>query len=138
MPIAGGPAQRLTDEISGAPAISPDGKSIAFSYRATALGPITLAVRSLDDLRPPVLLDIQDAPARSLYRWTSDGRSVAYVPTRDAANVWQQPLDGRPPQRVTAFLSESVANFAFSSDGRQLAVSRGTTRTDVVLVVPTQ
>jgi len=50
------------------------------------------------------------------------------------ANLWRQPLPSGTPAQLTEFTSNTIYNFAWSADGRQLALSRGTTTTDVVLL----
>lgn len=134
-PLAGGTAERLTDGISGPPSISPNGAWLAFTYRTAGLDRTQLALRSLASQAPLTLLDVQQLPFRSMYRWTADGRALGYVPTADFANVWLLPVDGGAPSKLTAFDSESIANFAFSRDGRWIAISRGTTRTDAIAIV---
>jgi hypothetical protein len=52
----------------------------------------------------------------------------------DRANVWLQPLDGRPARRVTDFQDGSIYGFALSPDGRSLAYSRGPRTRDALLV----
>jgi hypothetical protein len=49
-------------------------------------------------------------------------------------NVWQQPLPSGVPTQLTRFTSSTLYNFAWSHDGSRLAVSRGSTSTDVVLL----
>ena len=52
----------------------------------------------------------------------------------DRANVWLQPLDGKPPRRVTDFQEYLVYGFAVSPDGKSLAFSRGPRTRDAMLV----
>jgi len=49
-------------------------------------------------------------------------------------NLWQQNLDGSPGKQLTSFKSEHINDFRWSFDGKQLAVVRGHTDSDVVLV----
>jgi hypothetical protein len=49
-------------------------------------------------------------------------------------NVWIQPVVGGPPQQLTRFVSDEVQTFAWSPDGRYLALSRGTDIRDAVLI----
>ena len=66
-------------------------------------------------------------------RWTPDGQSIAYVDTT-GSNIWSQPLDGGPPRQITHFSDRYVASFAWSRDGKRLAVARTTTTNDIVLL----
>ena len=49
-------------------------------------------------------------------------------------NLWNQPIDGGAPKPVTNFTSEQIFSFAWSADGKRLAIARGTVTNDVVLV----
>jgi hypothetical protein len=42
--------------------------------------------------------------------------------------------DGSPPAQVTQFATGRIFNFAYSPDGQQLALSRGSFDSDVVLI----
>jgi Tol biopolymer transport system component len=52
----------------------------------------------------------------------------------DRANVWLQPLDGKPPRRVTDFQEYLVYGFDVSPDGKSLAFSRGPRTRDALLI----
>ncbi len=69
------------------------------------------------------------SPPRS---WTPDGRALAYI---DAAqkNVWVQPIDGVPRQLTHFTDGRTIVDFAWSSNGARLAISRSTTTSDVVM-----
>jgi hypothetical protein len=56
------------------------------------------------------------------------------VTRNGVTNLWAQPIDGSPPKQLTNFASERIFNFDFSRDGKQLALSRGTETSDVVLI----
>jgi Tol biopolymer transport system component len=69
-------------------------------------------------------------------RWTADGREVAYVDGR-GMNIWSLPLNGKPPHEVTHFADtpgSTISGFAWSRDGRRLAILRSTVRNDVALL----
>jgi Tol biopolymer transport system component len=72
-------------------------------------------------------------------RFTPDGQALAFA-GRDAhgvANVWVQPLNGSAPRALTNFKLDTLFDFAWSRDGKQLALSRGQTSRDVVLLTDT-
>jgi len=130
----GSPVSLLNDGLPGSPAISPDGKTLAFTYRKPALGKLKLALLPTDLSAPLKVLETTDVPRRSLVRWTKDGQGIAYVKVGgNISNIWVQPIDGGPPRQLTSFDSELIYNFAFSRDGR-LAMSRGHQVNDVVLI----
>lgn len=61
-------------------------------------------------------------------------RALAYVDRRDPSNISSQPLDGGPPRQLTDFKPDRVFSFAWSRDGKQLALARGTLTNDVILI----
>ncbi len=48
-------------------------------------------------------------------------------------NLWKQPLSGGPPQQITHF-KELIFAYDWSPDGKQLAITRGSKPSDVVLI----
>ena len=54
--------------------------------------------------------------------------------TGDRANVWLQPIDGKPARRITSFDDQLVFDFAISRDGSSLAVARGPRLRDAQLI----
>ena len=68
-------------------------------------------------------------------QWTSDGKAIYYIAFNNGvSNIWRQAIDGSAPVQVTNFTSNHIFNFAYSSDGLSLALSRGTFNSDVVLI----
>jgi Tol biopolymer transport system component/DNA-binding winged helix-turn-helix (wHTH) protein len=68
-------------------------------------------------------------------RWAPGGKAVDYVLTQNSvSNIWRQKLSGGPPKQITNFKSGEIFNFAWSHDGRQLALTRGSESSDVVLI----
>jgi Tol biopolymer transport system component len=139
VPVEGGAAQQLTDYYSTLPAISPDGRWIACFYypepNQRRIGIIPFAGG-----RPVTTLDLQRVMAPSLgsaigVQWTPGGRALAYVDVRKGvSNIWTQPVEGGPARQLTDFRSGQVFSFAWSRDGKQLALARGTVTSDVVLI----
>lgn len=132
MPAYGGDPVQLTDTISLAPTVSPDSKLIAYTA-SDGNSPPHIAVSPLDGGAPLKTFPLPQPNARP--RWTPDGRALAYVENKDGiSNIVVQPLDGGKPVPLTDFKAEVIFSFAFSPDGKQLALSRGTTNRDVVLI----
>src|SRR5262249_25029404 len=73
-------------------------------------------------------------PDYLLLRWSPDGQALHYIYTIDgASNIWSQPLDGSSPRPITHFKTDTIFRFAWSLDGKTLALDRGATISDVVL-----
>jgi len=67
--------------------------------------------------------------------WAPEGEAVDYVLNRNGvSNVWRQSLAGGAPKQITNFESGQISDFAWSHDGRQLAMTRGSESSDVVLI----
>jgi hypothetical protein len=118
--------------------LSPDGKLLVLQTKAgSAIVPFTGGEPAritnvpkthtyLPEGSPPVL-------------WSPDGSALTYVETSNGvSNIWSQPLShGQlhgPAQQLTKFASDLIFWFAWSHDGKQLAICRGSARSDVVLL----
>ena len=71
----------------------------------------------------------------SAFGWSPDSKAVLYVDNRNGVSkLMSQPLDGHPPKQVTNFTEGTIFNFAWSADGKQLFLARGSVNSDVVLI----
>ena len=136
VPITGGdPVQVLVNrDLAINPAVSPDGKALAYIYRDSSATPIIgVAILSLETGAVEKRLDV---PSRTI-RWSSDSRSILYVKSVagvSVSNIWSQSISGGPPSQITGFNNGVIFYFDLSRDGNQLAMARGTQSTDVVLI----
>jgi Tol biopolymer transport system component len=130
---------QLTNNYSNWPVISPDGKWIACSYLAENNAQWKLTVFPFDG-GPPVQTFDMPMPYLQHFvwqkiRWTADGQALTFIDRRAGiSNIWSQPISGGPPRQVTNFNADQIFNFAWSSDGKQLACARGVVTSDVVLI----
>ena len=93
--------------------------------------PTTVAVIPSEGGEPIKYFDQILSPVR----WTTDGRALTYIDTREGvSNLWNQPLADGPPKQLTNFQSETISSFAWSRDGKRLALVRGVINNDVVLI----
>jgi len=140
VPIDGGPPQTISDlPVNGLFDLSPDGKLAAFAtLEHTGEHKEKLAVVSAEYGQNPKVLDFE-RPRFGILRFSMDSKAVVY-PIREngADNLWLQPLDGSKGHSVTDFKSERIYDFHWSFDGKQLALVRGHTDSDVVLIRDTQ
>jgi Tol biopolymer transport system component len=99
-------------QVFGGPAISPDGRQIAFSVRENAR--TFLYVMQADGTNARVLansLDLQGSPA-----WTPDGRSItSAADDHGTPHLFRVPVDGGAP---SLFVGEYSVDPAWSLDGR--------------------
>ena len=133
--VEGGESVRLSEtrEAADYPEVSPDGRLVAFVHADPKAGGRRLSIISAEG--GPVLKSFDARGHWGPVRWTPDGRAVAYpVTTAGVSNLWAQPLDGGPARRLTDFKSDTIYNFAWSPDGRHLAVTRGNDPSDAVLI----
>jgi serine/threonine protein kinase/Tol biopolymer transport system component len=139
VPLEGGEPERVRLPAGAqvaAPYISPDGRLVAYNYRAAEPGAQWhIAVFPFEGGDAPLkVFPVVGSPIRQL-RWTPDSRAVCHIEPRQ--NVWNivcLPLDGGPAFPVTDFKSDFIDSFDFSPDGRRLAVSRFNATSGVVLI----
>jgi serine/threonine protein kinase len=114
--------------------VSPDGKWAVFATLEHALGHKDTLVLVNTETRQTKKLDFERLRL-GLIRFSHDGKAVVY-PARENGvdNLWLQPLDGSKGKEITAFTSERIYDFHWSFDGKQLALVRGHTDSDVVLI----
>jgi TolB protein len=124
MPFAGGEATQVISNSSFLATVSPDGKLLAYySQEKIVVVPI--------DGGPPI--KTFDGNNNKL-EWSPDGRALTYLVNRDfVPNLWIQPLDGEAKQ-LTNFTSHGISSYAWSRDGKQIAVARTSFKSDIVLI----
>jgi serine/threonine protein kinase/sugar lactone lactonase YvrE len=136
VPIEGGAEQIVSElPVSNSLDVSPDGKLAAFpTLQHSGEHKEMLALASTDTNSPPKLVDFE-RPRFGLLHFSRDGKGVVY-PVREngVENLWLQPLDGSKGKQLTDFTSEHIFDFHWSFDGKQLALVRGHTDADVVLI----
>jgi Tol biopolymer transport system component len=77
----------------------------------------------------------QASPSRRARRQSAARRALNYIDTiNGVSKIWLLPLDGRKPVQLTDFKTDQIFWFDFSPDGKQLALSRGTQTSDVILI----
>jgi serine/threonine protein kinase len=141
VPLEGGLSQKISDLfVASGLDISPDGKFAAFvTFEHVGEHENKLALAPINSAAPVRSLEFQHPPSGPL-RFSHDGKAITYpVRSADTDNLWLQPLDGSPGRQLTNFKSERIGDsFGWSVDGSKLAIIRGHTDSDVVLVRDTQ
>jgi Tol biopolymer transport system component len=135
VPVEGGAPAKLTENIDRPRiAISPDGQLVAVHlWGKTPTSPSVLAAVPAQGGDPIYRFD---APAGMFgLSWSPDSKSFHYVLTREGVgNLWELPLRGGPAKQLTHFKTGLIFDFAWSLDGKQLALARGNRNSNVVLI----
>lgn len=138
VPIEGGEATQILVENALCSAVSPNGKTVAFILRRGG-NPNRIALVSFDG--GDIIKTFDAVPETNplsnnqKLQWTSDGRGIYFIAFNNGvSNIWRQPIDGSSPVQVTKFETGRIFNFSYSPDGKQLALSRGSLNSDVVLI----
>jgi Tol biopolymer transport system component len=129
--IDGGMPAQIVNMFAGAFSldVSPDGKSLVFG------------TTDAQNRYTPVVCDLPACTGRrslaavppGRFRWTADGKAIAYINSVTPSNVWLQPLDGTPSRQHTHFTERTISDFAWTRDGTRLALARATITNDIVL-----
>jgi Tol biopolymer transport system component len=132
MPIGGGAPTQIADFLVGVLgfSVSLDGR-LALRTRS-ASNASALAVCEFPRCTAPRFIPGPKLATRRL-RWTPDSRAVAYVDAETESNIWIESLDGKPPRQLTHFTDQTITDFAWSADGKRLAIARASTTNDIVL-----
>ena len=134
VPAEGGEPQRLSDLAADMPAVSPDGKFVAFYRYADPVSRPKVALVSLDDCKVVREFDPPHLNNMAGVRWTPDGGGLVYLAARaGVGNLWLQPADGSPARALTDFNSDRIFRFDVSPDG-SLVYERGTNVVDAILL----
>ena len=132
--VEGGSPVQVANLFAGAGTldVSPDGKSLMFGTTGSG-GNFQFVICELPTCATRRALGVPGTSTLRRYRWTPDGRGIADI-LAPGFNIWIVPLDGSPPHQLTHFTERSIQDFAWSHDGRRLAVARTTTTNDIVLL----
>jgi serine/threonine protein kinase/Tol biopolymer transport system component len=131
VPAAGGEPKPIALRMDR-PALSPDGRLVAGTYRAEPSGPLQLAVLTSDTGAVVHSFPLESTAIGGSTGWTADGSAVLYT-TIERYNVWKRPLAGGEPEKVTRFSDLAIFRFAVSPDGKTLAICRGSQNRDAFL-----
>ena len=134
--IDGGPPKTLLpgDDIVPGIDISPSGKFIVGLVFSEIEGKVDIVDSESGKVIREFALDPRWG-AGQCPRFTPDGKSVTYgVRINGVDNLWAQPLDGSPAHFITFFKSDQIVDFHWSPDGKKLAIVRGRTDSNVVLI----
>lgn len=136
--IDGGAPEKVTEGMAIRPAVSPDGKLIAFWYndqqqnsrwRLKVINFEGGATFNIFDVAQTVQVQ-WDTPLH----WSPDGKYLVYVDHAGGFdNLWGQPIDGGAPKQLTKLDESKIFAFGWLKDG-SIVTSRGVITSDVVLI----
>ena len=133
IPLAGGLPLRLGESVETTPAISPDGRQVAYEYLDQTVKRIKLCVQPLEG--GPITTIADSDVGYSNIRWTLDGKAIAYVSNSEGrTNIWAQPVAGGSAKKLTDFKTEWLMRFDWSRDGKQLICVRGRLTSDLFMI----
>jgi serine/threonine protein kinase len=135
--LDGGPSQKVSDlPLNRNFDISPDGAAALFDTQVQS-GNIKEKIVEVATATGQVLREIHLEKPVDFYslHYSRDGKAIVYAVRENGVdNLWSQPLDGSPGRLLTSFKSEHLGDFHWSPDGSKLAVVRGHTDSDIVLL----
>jgi WD40 repeat protein/predicted Ser/Thr protein kinase len=136
VPIDGGTPERFSKEFSEGVGydITRDGKmAVLRTYDFKAQKP-NMTLVALDSGQPLRVLQYDVRHTGQLH-FSPDGKGVVYpIREKGVDNLWLQPLDGEPGRQLTNFTSLKIYSYQWSADGKSLALVRGDSPSDLVLI----
>jgi Tol biopolymer transport system component len=136
----GGTPQKVSNlQVQGLFDISPNGATALFATVSHTEGHKEKVVEvSVESGQVSRSITMQKSHADRI-QYSPDGKALEYAVRENGVdNIWRQPLDGSPGKWETEFKSEQIGQFRWSPDGKQLAMVRGHTDSDVVLMRDTK
>ncbi|MCU1283917.1 MAG: serine/threonine protein kinase [Acidobacteriales bacterium] len=132
--IDGGTPEVLSASAGGAFNLSADGRLLIVSVFT---GPLKIKAAVLHpDTHDPVTYLPDPPPNMSINpRAYPDDKSFGVGLRKEGVdNIWQVAFTGGAPRQLTDFKKENIQDFAFSPDGKKLALLRGHIDSDIVLI----
>jgi serine/threonine protein kinase len=134
-PLAGGEPVSLSLNPASYPRPSADGRSIVCRYFNQEENKWGFALLASADAHLQRFFDLPNSVSIRSLRWYPDAKSITYVDTRNGvSNIWSMPASGGESRQLTNFTSGLIYEYAWSRDGKYLAVARGQVTSDVVLI----
>jgi serine/threonine protein kinase len=136
VPLQGGASQNVSDlQLRGDFDISPDGAAaliVTISHTEGHKERVEEVTVDTGQVRREITMQ---KPWTGTIHYCVDGKALEYVVRENGVdNLWRQPLDGSAGKWETEFKSEHISQFRWSPDGKRLALVRGHTDSDVVLM----
>jgi serine/threonine protein kinase len=132
VPIDGGAPQTIVNDGIGQFDVSSDGKWIASVDVEEDNHKLKVRMDPVAGGKPTYV----DADSRmtSPPSFSPDGKSIVYVVREKGVdNLWSQSLEGKNRKQLTSFDKDLIFRYAYSQDGKQIAMERGNLESDAFL-----
>ncbi|MGB8887649.1 MAG: protein kinase [Candidatus Korobacteraceae bacterium] len=140
MPLNGGDAKPVTNKLSDFGTVSPDGQQIAAlitegtGVNFTALIAIIPASGGL-----PIKTFFPNRYISNFFQYSSDGQALYYpVTEKGVSNMVMQQVGGTTVAPMTNFTDLTIYGYDYDWKNKKLAIARGQTNHDVVLLTQQQ
>ncbi|HYI07763.1 MAG TPA: protein kinase [Thermoanaerobaculia bacterium] len=138
VPVDGSaPPVQLTRVPTSRVHVSPDGRYLLARLRSKEPNvPLwRTAMVSVDGRGEARYFDAPRYGGTPVLQWHPDGQAFVYVDYKDGvANLWQQEIAGGEPRQLTFFESGEIFTFDLAADGKRVALTRGESTRDAVLI----
>lgn len=121
------------------PRFSPDGRLVACWLHNEKDQRSRMTILSFPDGATVTAFDFPGVSGHPDFQWAPDGRTIHFTDSRNGvSNIRAYEFRKGTVTDVTKFTSGTIYNFAWSPDGKNLAVARGQTTSDIVLLTITK
>jgi serine/threonine protein kinase len=128
----GGTSETVVKSPVGQFELSPDGKFISSVEVGEEDHKLMIRLDPTDGTKT-VFVDA-DSRMTSTPVFSPDGKSIVYVVREKGVdNLWTQAMDGKNRKQLTFFPKDLIFRYAYSKDGKQIAIERGNIESDAFL-----
>ena len=138
--LSGGDARQLSDKVFEFGVASPDGQQIA--ALASQGGGVNF--RTMIEILPaqgglPVKSFPPVSAMSNVFQYSADGQALYYPATaKGVSNIVMQPVGSKTVTQVTNFNDLLIYGYSYDWKNKRVAVARGRSNTDVVLLTQQQ
>ncbi len=133
VPMDGGAPVQMTEVNHVRPEYSPDGKWLA-CMMMTPEGR-KIVILPANGGAPVKTIEKISLQRWSYLRWLTDSSALTVAGTQNGiSNLYKLGLEGGDPRPLTNFKSDWIFRYAWSKDGKHLAVERGLPISDVIMI----
>ena len=135
VPMDGGTPVQLTEIYHVRAEYSPDGKWLACVVMEPEPEGRKIIIIPANGGAPVKTFEKIPLQRWSYLRWLPDSRAITLAGVQNGvSNLYKLSLEGGDPQPMTNFKSDWIFRYAWSRDGKMLAVERGMPISDVIMI----